>query len=564
LKFNDFRLGSQLLRAVDELKFEIPTPIQEKVIYSMLNEEKDIIGLAQTGTGKTAAFGLPLIEKTDGRKGNIQSLILCPTRELCLQITGDMKEYARYLKEIRITPVYGGAGIVEQIKALRKGSQIVVATPGRLLDLIKRGAADVSMIDYLVLDEADLMLNMGFKEELDAILHSLPPGRRTLLLSATMPLEVEKIAMKHMREPVIHVAGERNRGIDTVEHGYYMVHSRDKYLALKRIVDFNPDIYGIVFCRTRRSTQEIAERMIKDGYNAESLHGDMSQAQREHVMMKFRDHDLQLLVATDIAARGLDVSDLTHIIHYDLPDETEAYTHRSGRTGRAGKRGISLSIINLHEKSKIRRIEKSIGRKIEEKTVPSGREICEKQLIDFMNKVKSVDVDSESIESFMPVIEEKFASLSREEILKRFVSLEFNRFLSYYKNTRDLSPVVRGFPEREGYRRENRKRDRERRRYGKDSGKKTKRSNTGFSYLQVNMGKHDSMLPPQLIGLVNESTRNRNIRLGKIDIRADEVRFQVENDHINEVLGALDGYFYRGKKLRVKRIKKHKTKITSG
>lgn len=567
MEFNDFGLSDTLLRAVKELEFKEPTPIQEKVIYNLLNDERDIVGLAQTGTGKTAAFGLPLIERTNKSDKSVQSLVLCPTRELCLQITRDMKDFARYVDNIRITPVYGGASIVQQIRDLKRGSQIVVATPGRLLDLIRRGAADVSTISYLILDEADLMLNMGFKDELDAILQALPEQRRTVLLSATMPYEVEKIAFNYMKEPVELVAGERNVGIDTVEHGYFMVHSRDKYLALKRIVDYNPDIYGIIFCRTRISTQEIADKMIKDGYNAEALHGDLTQAQREHVMRKFREHDLQLLIATDIAARGLDVSDLTHIIHYDLPDELEIYTHRSGRTGRAGKTGTSLAIINLREKSKLKRIERSVKRKIEERTVPSGREICEKQLIDFMNRVKSVDVDTESIDSFMPVIEEKFASLSREEIIKRFVSLEFNRFLSYYKNTRDLSPVVRGSMEMQSGRR--------RKKRHKFSGEKSAKSQlrgqfkgyakgqkfnraSGFSYLQVNMGKHDRMLPPQIIGLVNESTRNRNIRLGKIEIRADEARFQVEDKHIADVYGALNGYYYRGKKLRVTRINKAK------
>ncbi|MCD6121504.1 MAG: DEAD/DEAH box helicase [Spirochaetales bacterium] len=565
MEFSDFGLSDALLRAVDELEFKEPTPIQEKVIYNLLNDERDIVGLAQTGTGKTAAFGLPLIERTDAKDKSVQSLVLCPTRELCLQITRDMKDFARYVDNVRITPVYGGASIVQQIRDLKRGTQIIVATPGRLLDLIRRNAADVGVISHLILDEADLMLNMGFKDELDAILEALPEERRTVLLSATMPYEVEKIAFKYMKEPVELVAGERNVGIDTVEHGYFIVHSRDKYLALKRIVDYNPDIYGIIFCRTRISTQEIADKMIKDGYNAEALHGDLTQAQREHVMRKFREHDLQLLVATDIAARGLDVSDLTHIIHYDLPDELEIYTHRSGRTGRAGKTGTSLAIVNLREKSKLKRIERSVKRKIEEKNVPTGREICEKQLIDFMNRVKSVDVDTESIESFMPVIEEKFASLSREEILKRFVSLEFNRFLSYYKNTRDLSPVVRGGMEMESGRRRRKKHKFSGERSAKSQlrgqfkgyakGQKFNRA-SGFSYLKVNMGKHDKMLPPQIIGLVNESTRNRNIKLGKIEIRADEARFQVENNHIEEVYRALNGYYYRGKKLHVTRIKK--------
>jgi len=555
LEFNDFGLSDGTIRAVNELNFKIPTPIQEKVIYHLLNDDRDIVGLAQTGTGKTAAFGLPLIEKTDVNNKAIQSLILCPTRELCLQITRDMRAYSRYINGVHITPVYGGTGIVPQIRDLKKGSQIVVATPGRLLDLIRRGAADMSSINYLVLDEADLMLNMGFKDELDAILRTVPEERRTLLFSATMPSDVEKIAMQFMKEPLELIAGERNTGISTVDHGYFMVHSKDKYLALKRIVDYNPDIYGIIFCRTRISTQEIANKMIKDGYNAEALHGDLTQSQRENVMRKFREHSLQLLVATDIAARGLDVTDLTHIIHYDLPDEIEIYTHRSGRTGRAGKSGISFSIINLRERSKLKRIEKVIKRKIEEKPMPSGKEICEQQLINFIDRVKEVDVDTQSITTFMPLIEEKLSDLSREEILGRFVSLEFNRFLSYYRNSRDLIPVDRNYKERisrEYGNRENRQRKK------RPGSKKQYSSRYGFSYLKINIGKHDSVLPPQLIGLVNESTRNRNIKVGNIEIRADDSRFQVENNRMEDVFKALDGYYYRGKKLCVKKDSKKK------
>jgi len=555
LEFNDFGLSDGAIRAVNELNFKIPTPIQEKVIYHLLNDDRDIVGLAQTGTGKTAAFGLPLIEKTDINNKAIQSLILCPTRELCLQITRDMRAYSRYINGVHITPVYGGTGIVPQIRDLKKGSQIVVATPGRLLDLIRRGAADVSTIDYLILDEADLMLNMGFKDELDAILQTVPEKRRTLLFSATMPSDVEKIAMRFMKEPLVLIAGERNTGISTVDHGFFMVHSKDKYLALKRIVDHSPDIYGIIFCRTRISTQEIANKMMKDGYNAEALHGDLTQSQRENVMRKFREHSLQLLVATDIAARGLDVTDLTHIIHYDLPDEIEIYTHRSGRTGRAGKSGISFSIINLRERSKLKRIENVIKRKIEEKPVPSGKEICEQQLINFIDRVKAVDVDTQSIAAFMPLIEEKLSDLSREEILERFVSLEFNKFLSYYRNSRDLIPVDRNYKERisrEYGNRENRQRKK------RPGSKKQYSSRYGFSYLKINIGKHDSVLPPQLIGLVNESTRNRNIKVGNIEISADDSRFQVENNRMEDVFKALDGYYYRGKKLRVKKDSKKK------
>ena len=443
MNFKELGLTDNIIKAIGELGFDTPTPIQEKVIPQILNNPRDIVGLAQTGTGKTAAYGLPILERTDISSKKVQALILCPTRELCLQIAHDMESFAQFLPKLSVTAVYGGAGIIEQMRSVRKGTQIIVATPGRLLDLINRKAADISAIRHLVLDEADIMLNMGFKEELDAILAAAPTERQTLLFSATMPSEVAKIASKYMKNPLEISVGQKNSGTASVEHQYFMVHAKDKYETLKRAVDYYPEIYGIIFCRTRISTQEIADKMIKDGYNAEALHGDMSQQQREFVMRKFREGNVQLLIATDIAARGLDVNNLTHVIHYDLPDDLEIYTHRSGRTGRAGKTGISLAIIHMKEKYKIGSLEKTVKRKITATKVPLGKDICEQQLIRLIDRVKAVKVDNDQISPYLAVIEEKLADLDREALLKHFVSMEFNRFLDYYKNAPDLTAVAR-------------------------------------------------------------------------------------------------------------------------
>jgi len=465
-------------------------------------------------------------------------LVLCPTRELCLQIANDIEAFSLYLPNISITAVYGGASIDRQIHAVKK-THIIVATPGRLLDLIKRKAADISTIQYLVLDEADIMLNMGFKEELDAILEKMPANRQTLLFSATMPKEVAQIATNYMKDPIEITVGQKNSGTESVDHKYFMVPARDKYLALKRLVDYHPKIYAIIFCRTRASTQDIADKMIKDGYNAEALHGDLSQIQREHVMRKFRERNLQLLVATDIAARGLDVNDLTHVIHYDLPDELEVYTHRSGRTGRAGKTGVSLALINMKEKYKIKLIEKSVKRKLIEAKVPLGKEICAQQLLHLIDKVKAVKVDTDQISPYLDTIEEKLAALDREELLKHFVSLEFNRFLTYYKNTPDLVIV---------------KNDRQRDRSNKGRSEQysnKKHTQNGFSYLTINIGKNDNIFPTQIIGLINQSTRNRNIKLGKIDINPDMSRVQIENNYIDDVYKALSGFKFKEKIINV-------------
>ena len=511
--------------------FEVPTPVQAEIIPEIMAGTEDIVGLAQTGTGKTAAFGLPLAELLKDRENRTLALVLCPTRELCMQISGDIKDFSKYLPGMTVTPVYGGAGIEQQIRALKKGSRIVVATPGRILDLIRRKACDISGIEYLILDEADIMLNMGFKEELDAILETAPKERRTLLLSATMPREIRTIAEEYMNAPKEIVLGKKNAGIESVSHSYLLADRREKYAALKRLVDYYPDVYGIIFCRTKRQTQEIADAMIKDGYNAEALHGDLSQAQREFVMRKFRDRRLQLLVATDIAARGLDVDDLSHIIHYELPDQPAVYTHRSGRTGRAGKTGESVSIISSREIQKIKRIEGVVKRKIEKVPVPTGKQICAKQLIRLTEKIRDAEVEEEQIAPYMEIIETMLSGLNRTELLKHIASLEFNRFLRYYKDNPELKASESSVRSGRG-------------------GSAGKKKHHQFTYMSVNLGKKHRVLPPELIGLVNRSTKNRNIQIGRIDIGPQSTRMEVENRFAGEVHAALNNFSYQGRKLK--------------
>jgi ATP-dependent RNA helicase DeaD len=548
LTFQDFDLSAEIKRAVAALGFETPTPIQEVMIPQLLTQEEDVVGLAHTGTGKTAAFGLPVIQKIDVSNRSPQALILCPTRELCIQITGEMGLYSKFVPGLTVTPVYGGDSYEKQIKALKRGTHIIAATPGRLIDLLEKRKADISGIRFLILDEADIMLNMGFKEEIDAILESAPAERQTILLSATMPREVARIANTYMTSPVELSVGTKNAGVETVEHHYYTVRRHDKYQALKRIVDFHPDIYGIVFCRTRLGTQDIAEKMMKDGYSAEALHGDLSQAQREHVMNKFRARSVQLLVATDIAARGLDVEDLTHIIHYDLPTEADVYTHRSGRTGRAGKTGISLALIGDNERTRLRWIERTVKRKFSEVKIPGKREICEQQLMQLIQRATSVEVDADQISPYMPIIEEMLSSLSREEIIQRFVSLEFNKFLTYYKDLKDLRPVTNGdrsFDRDHRGKKNDFKRDRKQ--YGKGDSK-------GYDWLAINLGRNERVLPVDIIGLVNQSTRGGKIPLGRIDIGLSKSWVQVGSHETAEVESALRSAKYKGRKLKVERV----------
>jgi len=437
--FQELGIEKRILRALTDLGFASPMPVQQEVIPFLLQETKDLVALAHTGTGKTAAFGIPVIQKIDPSSSRTQALILAPTRELCLQITDDLNHFAKYIQGLHIVPVYGGTNILTQIKLVSAGAQIVVATPGRMLDMLKRRRVNVSAISWLVLDEADEMLNMGFKEDMQAILAETPDSKRVLLFSATMPKEIEGIAKSYMHKPVAITIGSKNTGAENVHHQYYVVHAKDRYVALKRIADYYPDIYAIIFCRTKIETQEVADALIKDGYNADALHGDLSQPQRDGVMGRFRSKNLQMLVATDVAARGLDVVDLTHIINYNLPDDMENYTHRSGRTGRAGKSGISIAIVNLKEIFKIRLLEKQLGKKFAYVKTPGGNEICEKQLFHLIEKMKSTEIQHQEISAFLPAVYEKLKGISKEEIIQRFVSAEFNRFLSYYRNTVDIN-----------------------------------------------------------------------------------------------------------------------------
>ncbi|MCK4788121.1 MAG: DEAD/DEAH box helicase [Desulfobacteraceae bacterium] len=524
--FNELELNQEILKSIDELGFIYPTPIQQKVIPSILNSESDIIALAQTGTGKTAAFGLPLIQQSDFNSNKVQLLVLCPTRELCIQITGDIIKYSKYLKNLKTVAVYGGANIDSQRKALREGAQIVIGTPGRLNDLIRRKSLKIENLKCLVLDEADEMLNMGFKEELDSILINTPIKKRTLLFSATMPKEVVKIAENYMNKPEEIFVGNKNESTENVKHEYFMVNAKDRYEALKRIADINPNIYGIVFCRTRRETKEVADKLMDDGYNADALHGDLTQVQRDHVMNRFRMKYLQLLVATDVAARGLDVHNLSHIINYNLPDEPQAYIHRSGRTGRAGKSGISISIIHTRETRRIENLERITGKKFVRKMVPKGTEICEKRLYNLIDKVEKIEVDNAQIEQFLPTIYKKLDWLSREELIKHFVSVEFNRFLAYYKNAPDLNVKTQH-------------KDRER------SQKSGRRAQGNFSRFYINVGtNHGLKAAPLLIGLINDVTKNRSIEIGKIDIMKKFSFFEVDKNYETQILKS----FVRGTK----------------
>jgi ATP-dependent RNA helicase DeaD len=489
--FQDLGLKPHLVKAVETLGFNEPMPVQAAVIPFLLTQASDLVGLAQTGTGKTAAFGLPLLQHLDLNLRYTQALILCPTRELCMQITRDLQSFAAFMPGVKVVPVYGGASFDVQLKQLAEKPQIIVATPGRLNDMIRRKKVDFSKIEWVVLDEADEMLDMGFQEEVDAILEFTPKEKHTLLFSATMPEEVERILAKYMHSPVIKTIGQRNIGATNVKHVFYMVQARDRYKALKRIADFNPRMYALIFCRTRVETQEIADSLIRDGYNADALHGDLSQAQRDHVMKRFRNRTLQMMVATDVAARGLDVNDLTHVINYNLPDEADTYIHRSGRTGRADKTGICISIIHLKEKFKIKMIEKKVGREFARAKVPTGAQVCEKQLFHHIDRMEKVELKHDEIDSFLPVIYRKLEWMDREEIIKRFVALEFNRFLDYYRDAPDLNVEETRGSQKEPAR---------------------------YQRMFLSVGRKDKMGAQQIIGLINEVTRSRDIKIGRIDI----------------------------------------------
>ena len=536
LTFEELGLKPEILKAILEIGFLEPTAIQQKTIPHLLNTKQDLIALAQTGSGKTAAFGLPVLNQIDGDSKKTQSLVLCPTRELAIQIANDFNSYTKYSKKLDVVPVYGGASIETQIKALNKGAQIVVGTPGRVVDLIKRKKLKLEDIEWVVLDEADEMLNMGFKDDLDFILSHTPDQRQTLLFSATMSKEVLRISNNYMNNPEEISSGKRNQGADKVEHFYFVVNGRDKYLALKRIADINPDIYAIIFCRTKRETQEISDQLMADGYNADCLHGDLSQAQRDAVMGRYRKKNLQMLVATDVAARGLDVNEITHVINYNIPDDLETYTHRSGRTGRAGKAGISMAIIGPRDINKIKQLERILGKTFTKAEVPAGDAVIEKQLMAFIEKVKASEVDEKQIEPFVNNIAAEFEDLSREDLIKKFVSLEFNKFLDYYKNSADLNQNAKAGRDRDSDRGGDRT---DRRRKGGD-----------FTKLFLNIGEKDNLNAGTLLGWINglQSVPN-GIEFGKIDVQRSFTFMEVESQHEQTILGALNVSEFDGRKV---------------
>ncbi|MGE4542415.1 MAG: DEAD/DEAH box helicase [Bacteroidales bacterium] len=557
--FNDLGLKPELLKAVETLGFNEPMPIQAAVIPELIQNPTDLVGLAQTGTGKTAAFGLPLLHHIDSNKAETQALILCPTRELCVQITRDLDGFAQFLPSIRITAIYGGASIDGQIKSLQRNPQIVVATPGRLQDMMRRRKIDMSKISWVVLDEADEMLDMGFQEEVDTILSSVPDERNILLFSATMPAVVESILARYMKSPVVKSMGKRNSGTANVRHSYYLVHAKDRYKALKRIVDFHPAVYGIVFCRTRAETQEIADQLINDGYNAGALHGDLSQVQRDHVMNHFREGNLQILVATDVAARGLDVNNLTHVINYSLPDDPESYVHRSGRTGRADKTGVCISLVHMREKGRIRQIEKQLSQPIAPAKIPTGMQVCEKQLFNYIDRLENVEVNHEEIDAYLPVVFRKLEWMSREELIKRFVSLAFNRFLDYYRDAPDLNvdeSRSRYEDERPGRGKKKPFRERGSERGAERGAERGGRGGqeAGYQKLFVSLGRKDSIKPAALIGLINQVTRSRDVRIGQIKLMDNFSFVDVDDASAEMVINAFKNKKMNPDNVRLERV----------
>lgn len=539
--FEELGVNEEIRHAIEELGFEHPMPVQEEVIPYLLGNKNDVIALAQTGTGKTAAYGLPIIQKVNPESNATQALILSPTRELCVQIADDLRDFSKYIKGLHVVPVYGGADIGGQIRTLKHGVQIIVATPGRLIDLMNRGVANLEDVNNVVLDEADEMLNMGFTESIDAIFEKLPENHNTLLFSATMSKEIERIAKNYLHDYKEIVVGSRNEGAEHVNHIYYMVHAKDKYLALKRVVDFHPRIYAIIFCRTKLETQEIADKLIKDGYNAESLHGDLSQQQRDLTMQKFRKHTVQLLVATDVAARGLDVDDLTHVINYGLPDDIESYTHRSGRTGRAGKKGTSISIIHSREKFKVRQIEKQIGKEFVDGTLPTAEEICKKQLYKAMDNIMKADVDEEEIAPYMEEIMRQFAYIDKEDIIKKMVTIYFGRFLEYYKNAPEIEKPTGSKREKDG---------KERKQRTQGGGSRGKReAEPGFQRLFINLGKADGFYPGEIMQFINKHVRG-HVEVGHIDLLQKFSYIEVPEEDGRKVMNALSGTKYKGRIVR--------------
>lgn len=540
--FDGLGLSGQLVEVIRQMGFESPTPIQEKAIPILLKGNVDLVGLAQTGTGKTAAFGLPLLQLVNETDRSTQALIVAPTRELSVQITSDLERFSSTIMKLNIVTVYGGASISDQIKKIRRGAQIIVATPGRLIDLLSRKVVDLTTVKYVVLDEADEMLNMGFKEDIDEILSTTPKEKNVWLFSATMPREVREIAKNYMRNPEEVTMGERNQGNENIDHQYIMVDERDKYLALKRFVDYAPDIFGVIFCRTKIDTQKIAEHLIKDGYSADSLHGDLTQQQRDRVMRNFKNKSLQLLVATDVAARGIDVTGITHVIHMNMPDEMEYYTHRSGRTARAGKKGISLAIVSKKEVGKIQQVERGLKRKFTRVPVPTGDEVCQKKLLDLVHKVRKVEVNEEEIDSFLPEVYHELKDLSKEDIIKRFASIEFNRFLEYYRDARDLnkSDRTRTFEASEG----------ESERY------------TDGDRIFINVGKMDGLEKGNLLELICDFGEVTSAAIGKIDLKGAYSFFEIQKDKTAQVMKGFEGVELRGRKVRLEMTEPHKEKYS--
>lgn len=542
--FAGLGVATDLLKGIEEMGFEHPMPIQEMVIPHLLEKDGDVVGLAQTGTGKTAAFGLPVLQRINVDQREPQALIIAPTRELCLQIAGDLADFSKYVEGIKILPVYGGSSIESQIRSLKKGVQVIVATPGRLIDLIKRGVVKLENVHTVILDEADEMLNMGFLDDINEILAYVPEDRKMLMFSATMPKEIAQIAKRFMKNPVEFVAGNRNEGSKNVRHIYYMVKAHDKYLALKRIVDNSPNIYGIVFCRTKKETQEIADKLIADGYNADCLHGDLSQAQRDLAMKKFRDHVTQLLVATDVAARGLDVDDLTHVINFGLPDDVAVYTHRSGRTGRANKTGVSIAIIHSREKSRLKLIEKKIGKEFEYHKVPTPEHIIEKQLYSLADRLERVEVNETEISKYIPGVRKKLEWLSEEDLLKRVLSLEFNRLLAYYQNMPDID-LNESDKKRRGDKEERSFEKRERK------NKDRREAEPGYERLMVNIGKNSGFFPGNLMEMINRNVSGHKPEIGRIDLMPSYTLFDVKKQDASRVMDALRHVEFFGDKIHV-------------
>lgn len=549
MTFGALGIDEKLVQATDALGFVNPTTIQEKAIPVLLSGTKDFIGLAQTGTGKTAAFGLPLLQLIKVENKHPQALVVCPTRELCLQIVNELELFKKYLKGVSVVAVYGGASIGMQIRDLKRGVQIVVATPGRLIDLIERKAINLEQIEYVVLDEADEMLNMGFQEDIEFILKNTPKREATWLFSATMPPEIRRVSKRYMNEPVEVTVGKVNAGNKSIDHQYYITSAQHRYEALKRLIDFNPGIYGIIFTRTKAEAQEIAEKLTREGYDIDALHGDLTQGQRDKVMSQFRDKSLQLLIATDVAARGIDVQGITHVINYELPDDVEVYTHRSGRTGRAGKTGICMSIVHTRELYRLRQIEKIAQAPFHKLEIPNGKDVCRKQFYHFMDKMLQADISHGDYETYIPMLQEKFAEVSKEEVLKRVAALEFDRFLKYYENAEDLN--ARPLRDQGRDRREiSGSRDQGRRR---DDGNKSYAGNSNGEYkrLFVNLGTKDGFYKASFLQFILDLSDLRKEVLGRIDMKEMNSWIEVEAKVANQMIKAIDGKNYKGRRIRM-------------